>query len=141
MLAPFFHDDFVGGRLMYRPTFQRDSDATKQLQPMMELDFVENDTAYSIHADLPGVDKADIDIKVEDSAITITAEKKNKHEERTTTSHHIERGYGAVKRGIKLPKNVDPSAVHAAFENGVLKVTLPKRPEEPRPEGIKVPIA
>ena len=82
-----------------------------------------------------------MDIKINDGAITITAEKKNRHEETSATMHHVERSYGTVARSIRLPKNVEPSSIRASFENGVLEVTLPKKPEEPAPGGISVPIS
>ena len=147
MLSPYAYKDFFGvwpGRILVnRPRSKAGSTSAiaKSLQPVMDVDVIESETDYAILCDLPGVDKSDVDIHIDDGTITITAEKKNAHENKTATSHHIERSYGSVRRSFKLPMNVDAGTVRASFENGVLEVKLPKIPERPAAEGIKVPIA
>jgi HSP20 family protein len=136
MLSPFFEDEF----LPFRLTLLRDDAAprnsrslaasaastSRALRPVMEIDLVEGEQDYSVHADLPGVDKSDIDINVENGVLTITAERRNRHEEKSKTSHLIERSYGKVQRSIRVPSNADATKASAKFENGVLELTLPK---------------
>lgn len=147
MITPFLNDDWFGawpGRILInRPRGSKSgtNDIMKQLQPVMDVDVIESETEYSIHCDLPGVDKSDVDIRIDDGTITISAEKKNAHENKTATSHHIERSYGSVRRSFRLPSNVTANSVRATFENGVLEVKLPKIPATPASEGVKVPIA
>lgn len=123
---------------MERDPASRTSSLMKPLQPVMDIDLVENETSFSVHADLPGVDKSDVDIHIENGTVTITAQKKNSHEEKTATKHHIERSYGSVRRSIRLPNNANANAAQASFENGVLQITLPKIGPA---GGTKVPIA
>ena len=143
MLTAFFHDEFPGAwpRNLHLVSRNRDhSDLMKQLQPVMNLDIVEKEKEYCIHAELPGVEKSNVDLKVHQGLLTITAEKKNSFEETTTKLHHVERSYGTVSRSVQLPKNVEPSDVRASFEDGVLEVTLPKKQNTPPPGGISVMI-
>lgn len=87
-------------------------------------DVVENDTAYTITAELPGVDKKDVTIDVSDNVLTISGEKTN--EVKDEKHHRIERSYGSFTRSFTLPDTVEVSNIKAVCENGVVKVTLPK---------------
>ena len=111
----------------------------KPLQPIMNLDLVEHDAEFSVHADLPGVNKEDIDIKIDNGILSISAKKENKHEEKTSTVHHMERSYGAVQRSFRRPNMVAPAGGRASSNNGVLKVTLPNEANA-SPTAMKVPI-
>ena len=104
----------------------RNNSIMKPLKPVMDLDFVETDSDFMLHADLPGVNKNDVDIKVENGICTISAEKRNRHESKTTTTHRLERSYGRVQRSMRLPQNADQSHPSAKFENGVLELKFPK---------------
>ena len=142
MLSPFFHDDWLvtwPEKTLSRHKKGETNDFMKPLQPIMNLDLVEHDAEFSVHADLPGVNKEDIDIKIDNGLLTISAKKENKHEQKTSTVHHMERSFGTVQRSIRLPKKVVAADVCASFNNGVLEVTLPKQPNE-SPTAMKVPI-
>jgi len=76
---------------------------------------------------LPGYPKESIDIKVVNDSLLISAEKNEVIEEDTDTYHRRERSVGKVKRTIPLPQNTNQDDIKASFENGVLKVTIPKR--------------
>lgn len=105
------------------------------------LDLIETENAFTIYAELPGVDKEHVDINIDNGILTIKAEKERKYqEEQSTTVHHVERSYGNMERSVRLPKNVIASEVHASLENGVLEVTVPKRQEE-KPAPIKVQLS
>jgi HSP20 family protein len=141
MLTPFFEDrDYFWPSFSLVPS-RENTETRKQLRalrPVMDVDFVESEEDYSLHADLPGVEKNEIDLKIENGILTVSAEKRNKHETNTTRSHVIERSYGKVQRSIRLPNNADASNPNAKFENGVLEVKIPKLRETP---GTKINIA
>ena len=88
----------------------------------------EDDKAYTVHADLPGVKKEDIDIQVEGNVVRISAESRQEREEKQGERViRSERYVGRVMRSFTLGMNVDDSAASAKFENGVLELTLPKK--------------
>ncbi len=96
--------------------------------PDINLDVSENDKAYTVKADLPGVDKNDIDVSVEGAQVSISAEIKretrNKDNDRELFT---ERYYGSTFRSFTLPSEVASDKVEARYENGVLSLTLPKK--------------
>jgi len=95
----------------------------------IKIDVAEKDNAYVVHADIPGVKKDDIQITVDGNQVTITAEAKRESEtkdgERLLRS---ERVYGSVYRSFTLPVEVDEANSLAKYENGVLQLTLAKKP-------------
>ena len=145
MFSPFYHNDwlvtFPSERSLSKSKEHRVDNIMKPLQPVMNLDLVEHEADFFVHAELPGVNKEDVDITIDKGVLTISAKKENKHEEKSSTVHHMERCFGTVQRSIRLPKKVVPGDVRASFENGVLEVTLPKQPPEEPPTAQKVSIA
>lgn len=95
------------------------------------VDVVEDDQKFELHADLPGVKQEDLDIQVEKDVLTIKGERK--------LERKGERVAGAFSRAFTLPKHVDVEKIVASLRDGVLTVTLPKRPEA-QPRQIKVAI-
>jgi HSP20 family protein len=93
------------------------------------MDMAETDDSIEITAELPGVDEKDLDVSVEGDVLVIKGEKKSESEEKKKDYHVVERSYGSFRRSIRLPGVVDPEKVKAAFDKGVLRVTLPK-PQE-----------
>jgi HSP20 family protein len=100
---------------------------------------VESDDSIVISADLPGLKPEDVDISVNDSTLTIKGEYKTEEEGERGDVHFNERRYGEFRRSITLPTSVDIDATEAEFEDGVLKVTLPKT-EETKPKQIEVKV-
>lgn len=96
-----------------------------------DVDIEETDTAYIIHADLPGLTKEEIQLDYTDNVLSISAHKETQTEERDEDKNFIrrERSSRSYKRQF-LIKNVDDSNIKASFENGVLQVDLPKKEEE-----------
>jgi len=92
----------------------------------LALDMSETDEALVIEGSLPGVKPEDIDISIVGSTLTIKGETKEEKDEDKGSYHYRERRYGAYQRAITLPVNVDVDKAESAFENGVLKLTLPK---------------
>jgi HSP20 family protein len=101
------------------------------------VDIVENENELVLTADIPGVRMEDIDIKLEDGTLTITGDRQFEAEQKEGGYHRIERAYGKFQRAFSLPESVDAEKVTAAYDNGVLRVTLPKK-ELAKPRSIKV---
>jgi HSP20 family protein len=94
----------------------------------ISMDVKESDKDYTVHAEIPGVNKEDIKVSVQGGAVTISAEvrqvDKQTQDERTLRE---ERYYGTVSRSFQLANDVDADGARARYENGVLTLTLPKR--------------
>ena len=103
------------------------------------MDLVETDEHFVLRADLPGMKEDDVKIEVEDSTLTLSGERKSEHEANGEGYHRVERSYGAFSRSLTLPKGVDPSAVTANFDRGVLEVRIPK-PEERKPRRVAIAV-
>ncbi len=80
------------------------------------------------------MEEKDVEVKVTDDVMTIKGEKKEEKEEKKKDYHLSERRYGAFQRSFSLPIGVDADKIGASFNNGVLTVTLPKKPEAIKPE-------
>lgn len=89
-------------------------------------DVVETDKAYTITAELPGMDENDVELTLRDGFLTLKGEKRSEREEKDEGYHLSERTYGSIQRSFRVPEDVDVDKVDAAFANGVLTVTLPK---------------
>jgi len=101
------------------------------------VDIEETDGAVVLSADLPGVDEKDIEVTVHQGVLVLTGKREDKREEETENTIYRERRYGAFFRRFRLGSKVDPDAIVAAYKNGVLTVTLPKK-EEAKPKQIPV---
>jgi len=93
-----------------------------------KVDVAEKNGAYIVTAELPGVKKEDIQVTIDGSQITLSAEAKREkevaHDERVL---HTERTFGKVSRSFSLPQEVDEAKAEAKFRDGVLELTLPKK--------------
>ncbi|MFP4417475.1 MAG: Hsp20/alpha crystallin family protein [Chitinispirillaceae bacterium] len=104
------------------------------------VDITEDEKAYHIKADLPGMDKDDISVTVEKGRLTISGEKKEeKKEKKKGQFYHYERRYGSFSRSFNLPDHVDAAHIDAAYRNGVLDLTL-KKTEGSKPKAIEVKV-
>ena len=96
----------------------------------MKVNISEQDGALEVTAEMPGCAPEDIDVQLKDGVLTIRGEKKVEKDDKQKDYHVMERSFGMVERSFTLPAEVDAAKVEAAFDNGVLKVTLPKLPAE-----------
>lgn len=97
-------------------------------EPEIKMDVAEDDKAYHVKAEVPGVKKEDIHVAVEGNQVSITAEvKKEKEEKKGTTVLRSERYYGMQSRSFTLMHDVDQDKAEAKFHNGILELTLPKK--------------
>ena len=101
------------------------------------MDLVETDDHLVLRADLPGLDSDDVDIEVKDGVLAISGERRSEHEEKTDGYYRVERAFGGFSRSLTLPQGIDPEAVTANFDRGVLEVLVPK-PEQRKPRRIAI---
>ena len=106
---------------------------------MPSMDITETEKEFVITAELPGLERKDVEISLEDNVLTIRGEKKSetKPDDKNKNVHVSERSYGVFYRVLELPTKVDPSSVQATMSKGVLKITIPK---PARPESKKIEV-
>ena len=101
------------------------------------LDLYESGDHFVAVVELPGMRKDVIDISLHDGTLTISGERKRESNDNGETAQRTERYVGTFRRSISLPTRVDASKVTATYQEGILKVTLPKA-EEAKPKQIQV---
>ena len=101
------------------------------------LDISERKDAYLVTVELPGVEADDLEITLEDGLLTIQGERHFAHDSSEQQFHRVERRYGAFRRSITLPAQVQAEQIEASFDNGVLQILVPKM-EEAKPKRIQV---
>ena len=101
------------------------------------VDIQENGDSYLFHAELPGMSKEDIHITLENSVLRLSGERKFEKDAKKENYHRVERTYGTFTRTFTLPTQVDPEKVQAAFENGILTITVPTA-EQAKPRQIAI---
>lgn len=104
------------------------------------IDMFEKNNEVIVIADLPGVNKEEIEISINDSLLTIKAETKEKRKEEKEGYYYAERRARSFQRTISLPCEVIPEKASSAFKNGVLEIHLPKRYPEKKEKGFKIKI-
>lgn len=101
------------------------------------LDVRETDNAYQIDAEVPGMRKEDIHVDLNEGVLTISGERQQSEERKSDRVHVMERCWGKFSRSMRLPRNADPESIAATYKDGVLSVSLQKKPV---PETKKIPI-
>jgi HSP20 family protein len=101
------------------------------------VDIKEEDGAYVLHADVPGVDLKDIELNMENGVLTLRGERKSETKEERHNYHRIERVIGSFYRRFTLPDTVESENISAKYTNGVLEVRIPKQ-EKVLPRRIEV---
>ena len=101
------------------------------------VDIEENEEGYILHADIPGMDKKDISLTVEDNVLTIKGKREYENKKEDKNEFFLERAFGNFKRSFKLPQRVAKEKIKADYNNGVLTVTVPKA-EETKPKLIEI---
>ncbi len=110
------------------------SSVSRWIPPM---DVAEEEEHFVVRADLPGVEETDVNVELEDNVLTISGERKSDTDERKDGHHRIERAYGTFSRSLALPEGVDPEAITASFDKGVLTVRIPK-PDQRKPRKVAI---
>jgi len=104
------------------------------------VDIKETENELIVKADIPDVDMKDIDVRMENGALTIRGERKFESKKDEGGWHRVERSYGTFERVFTLPETVEAEGVKADYKNGTLTVTLPKK-EVAKPKQIKVQVS
>jgi len=129
-------DSFLG-RGFGRLTNPMRSEWSEPLLPKIDVRETKEDLV--VEAELPGMDEKDVTVTLSHGVLTMKGEKKSEREEKKDDYHLMERSYGSFQRSFRVGDGIDPDKVTAAFDKGVLKVTLPKRPEAMKAEK-RIPI-
>ena len=121
-----FEDVFrrIGGSPAW-PDLGEGREAPMLLRP--SVDISEGRKAYTVRMDVPGVEKGDVTLHIEDDTLLVRGEKKREKEESEEGYHCVERSYGVFERLLSLPTDADAEGIQAKFKSGVLKITIPKR--------------
>ena len=119
-------------------SFLTDSPARRSVSPA--VDIREIDDSYVLEAELPGLTEKDVDVKVEDTLLTISSKTEDEKEEEKNGYLVRERRAASFSRCFVLPKDVDRENISASFSNGLLQLSLPKSPET-KPRSIEVKVA
>jgi HSP20 family protein len=128
------------------PSFRRAGELDVGFRPsggplagMPAVDVTEDEQAFHISAELPGLSEQDVEIGLQDDVLTLRGQKSQENERKDANYHVSERSYGSFQRGFALPPNVDREKISAAFNKGVLTITLPKtQPTPPQQKKIEI---
>ncbi|KAI9261581.1 HSP20-like chaperone [Phascolomyces articulosus] len=104
------------------------------------FDVTENDQAFNIHAELPGMKKEDIHVDVHGDRLTFSGESKASNEYENENVCYSERRYGRFSRSVPVPENVDKSQIKASFKDGVLDLEMPKSSKSENTEAQKITV-
>jgi HSP20 family protein len=119
----------------YSPEEPEEALTTTSFAP--PVDIYEDEHNITLKLEVPGIDEKDIDVRVENTTLTVHGERKIEKEEKEENFRRVERQYGSFTRSFTLPSSVDPAQVTAHYDKGVLKVNLAKKAEA-KPKQIKV---
>lgn len=137
-LAPFGRDwfrDFFTSDIFPRDFFAPERPGA--FSPALNVE--EDENAYRISAELPGMDPKEVEVSLDNGVLTLRGEKKEESEKKERNYHRVERRYGSFTRSLALPAEVDGEKVSANYRNGVLEITLPKA-ETAKPKQIAVKV-
>jgi HSP20 family protein len=101
------------------------------------VDIFETEGEIVVKAELPGMDRKDITLHLENNVLSLRGERKFEKETKDENYHRIERSYGTFSRSFAIPATVDEEKIRADYKDGVLKIILPKK-EQAKPKQIKI---
>ena len=102
------------------------------------VDVLEDEKAFEIHVAVPGMNKEDFKIDLNDNYLTISGERKFTREKKENNFHSVETQFGTFSRSFTLPENVDVNKINAKYVNGILEVNIPKDEKKILKTTIKV---
>ena len=134
------HFDPLANLRLFEDAFTRSLTEPASNRPWTpSVDIYETENELVLKADLPDVDVKNIDVRVENQTLTIAGERNFEKEDSAKGFHRIERNYGKFVRSFAVPNAFDTDKIGAAYKNGVLTVTLPKK-ETAKPRQVKVEV-
>ena len=107
----------------------QDESAVVTAQWVPRVDVKEESDRFVIYADLPGIDPQEVEVLMDKGILSIKGERRSETRAETERFSRVERRYGSFHRRFALPDSADPEGVSASGSNGVLEITIPKRPE------------
>ncbi|QDH77958.1 Hsp20/alpha crystallin family protein [Echinicola soli] len=122
VLDKFFNDSFQTGTQKFTPS----------------VDISEDESNYEVELSVPGIKKEDFKIDLVDGKLIISGERKSKEAQEGKNYHTVQTQYGAFSRSFFLPEDVSPDKIEAKYEDGILKVTLPKSEKKVLKSSIEV---
>ena len=122
-------------RESYSPEGPEEALTTTHFAP--PVDIYEDEHKIALKIEVPGIDEKDIDVRIENTTLTVHGERKIEKEEKEENFRRVERQYGSFTRSFTLPSSVDTGQVSAHYDKGVLKLSLAKKAEA-KPKQIKV---
>lgn len=111
----------------------------KSGQTLPKIDFKDAGNAYQLDAELPGVPAKDVEVSVVNGVLTVKGELKSEQEEKDKNYIRVERSYGHFERSLGLPDDADDAKISANSKDGVLTITIPKKPGA-KPETRKIEV-
>ena len=136
MFEDFFEESFIPANWMRMPRFRR----LKELEEFYtSVDMYDNKNEIVVKAEVPGVDKDNLNISISDNMLTIKGEMKKEEETKEEDYYYSERSYGSFMRVLNLPAKVNEKKIKASFKDGVLEIHMPKAAES-KPKDIKVEV-
>lgn len=106
--------------------FFNDAVKTRRSTFVPSIDVSETEDQFLITAELPGMDKEDIDISLENNRLSISGERSFEKEDKGKKYHRVESSYGSFERSFQLPDNVDEESISATYEDGLLNINIDK---------------
>ena len=122
----------------YNPEGPEEALTTTSFAP--PVDIYEDEHNITLKMEVPGIDEKDIDVRIENTTLTVHGERKIEKEEKEENFRRVERQYGEFTRSFTLPSSVDTGQVSADYSQGVLKIKLAKKAEA-KPKQIKVNVS
>ena len=122
-------------RETYSPEGPEEALTTTSFAP--PVDIYEDEHNITVKMEVPGIDEKDMDVRIENTTLTVHGERRFEKEEKENNFRRVERQYGSFTRSFTLPSSVDTGQVSANYDKGVLKISLAKRAEA-KPKQIKV---
>lgn len=118
--------------------FSTDFPVTRGFDPV--IDVKEDEKDFVIKAELPGLNKDDFKLTVEDNSLILEGEKKLEKEDKRDNFYRSERSYGSFRRVFRLTDSVDSKKISADYKNGILSITIPKT-EKAKPKSVEVKVS
>ncbi len=134
-----FENGWNGNRGLFNRLngFQRDMDEAAGSPIAPRADVIEDKDAYHFYFEMPGLKGESLDVQVENDQLSVAAERKRPEWSQETAIHIAERGYGHFRRAFRLPINASRDGIRATYADGVLELTIDKRPES---KAVKVTV-
>lgn len=139
-MEKWFEDVWTKPFSLFRPFLRPELRIAERYEFSPSVDIYYEGNELVVKADVPGIDKKDLDINLTENILTISGEKKKEEKVERENYYRFERSHGSFRRTFEMPGDIDPEKVKAHFEDGVLEIRIP-RTEEAIKKRKKIPIS